>query len=161
MSFTLNVVGHPSHDGTFDTPAGVMARGVAVVRSTDTIALAGAGVIPIGFLNTEVTLTGSSYEDDTHVPEATVRENKVSEGKVDIIHLQPGVNYATSGVTAGGTAFLVGEEVYVAANGELTDAAGATTGDRKIGIVEKINQTVEDQTDVMVFRASMNLGADV
>lgn len=159
MSFTLPVLGHAPHDGSFDTPGSAMARGLAVVRSSDTVGKAGAGVVPYGFLNTEVTTDGPSYEERTHVPEGHFRENKVSEGKVEVIALADGVSYATSGVTKSGTTFAVGEKVYVAANGELTDDAGASSTHRQIGLVEKINQTVEDQTDVMVFQAQMNLGA--
>ena len=159
MSFTIPVLGHAPHDGTFDTPGSAMARGVAVIRSSDTVALAGAGVVPYGFLNTEVTTDGPSYEERIHVSEGHFRENKVLEGKVEVIVLADGVSYATSGVTAGGTTFAVGEKVFVGANGELLDDAAASTGDRQIGLVEKINQTVEDETDVMVFQAQMNLGA--
>ena len=158
MSFCVPYRGKPYFNGNQDAPAGVMARGLAVVRSTVTIAKAGVGVRPYGFLNSEVTLTGETFEDRTMLPQNYPKKVKVSDGKVQIVALQDGVEYIFDGITKSGTTFAVGEYVVVAADGELTDEAGGASGNLRIGRVQEIDIVHEGQTGCVVFKAESDLG---
>ena len=150
--------GQPVLQGNYETPASAMARGLAVVRSADTIAKAGAGSMPYGFLNHEVTLDGPSYEERVHIPTTIIAEVKVSEGVIQVVKYQPGIEYVMKGNTKSGTVFAVGEEVVIAPNGEFTDAAGGTSGGRKIGRVEEIGVTHMGESDCVVWTGESDLG---
>ncbi len=149
--------------GTYDTPAGAMSRGTGVAKSSDTVALIGAGLVPEGFLNTEVTTDGPSYEELIHIPDDSViiHENKVSEGKVQMVGYAPGVYYVMRGNVLSGTTFTKDEYVFMAAAGEFTDLAGASVGDTILGVVTEIGATFEGLTDCIVWQAVANLGDKV
>ncbi len=158
MSFCVPYRGKPYLNGNQDAPSGVMARGLAVVRSTTTIAKAGVGVRPYGFLNSEVTLTGESFEDRTMLPQNFPKKVKVSDGKVQIVALQDGIEYILKGNIKSGTTFAVDEYVVIAADGEFTDEAGGATGNLRIGRVQEISITHEGQSGCVVFKAESDLG---
>lgn len=149
--------GQPLYDGNFDAPAVAMARGVFVDRSTLTVALAAVGVVPYGFLTSEVTTDGPSYEERVHIPGTVHDEVKVSEGKVGVLVFQIGMLYITAGNIKAGTTFAVGEFVVVAASGEFTDDAGAATGNQRVGRVDAINVTYAGET-CFVWKAEADLG---
>ena len=157
-SFCVPYRGAPPRNGNFTTPASAMARGLGVARSGSTVAKAGVGVIPLGFLNNEVTTDGPSYEEKVHIPESVHREKKVSVGQVQVIYYQPGVEYVMYGVTKSGTTFAVGEYVVQAANGQFTDEAGGTTGEARLGRVQEINVTYENETTAVAWKAEADLG---
>jgi len=156
--FCVPYRGHAFSHGNFVTPASAMSRGIAVNRSGTTIAKAAAGSPPYGFLNTEVTTDGPSYEEKIHIPETIIYERKVSEGVVQVYAYDPGVEYVMRGNVKSGTTFAVGNYVYIAANGEFTNEAGASSGDVRIGKVEQISITYEGETDAVVWRALPDLG---
>lgn len=160
-TFTDVYRGGPPHIGNFDTPAGAMPAGIGVVRSTATVAKAGRGIIPEGFLNSEVTTDGSSYEEDLHVPIDSRRlmEVKVSEGKVQVIGYQPGVYYITKGNILAGVTFAVDEYILMAADGEFSDIAGATSGDIILGVVSEIDVHHMGMDDCIVWQAVAGLGS--
>ncbi len=162
-TFCVAYRGAPVLDGNFETPAGAMARGVGVVRSSDTIALAGVGIVPLGFLNSEVTTDGPSYEELVHIPldSTIIHEKKVSEGVVQVTAYDPGTYYVLKGNIEAGTTFAVGEYVYMAASGEFTDGNGANQGDTVLGVVEQIDVTFGNETDCIVWQAVANLGDKV
>jgi len=163
ITFCVPFRGNPVPHGNFDTPAGAMARGVGVLRSSDTVALAGAGIVPYGFLNSEVTTDGPSYEELMHIPtDSTImNEKKVSTGKVQVYPYVPGVEYVMKGNVKAGTTFIVGEMVFMAADGEFTDLAGASVGDTLLGAVEQIDQTFMNEVDCITWQAIANLGVKV
>jgi|GEM_PF-3514481 len=162
MSITFTDVyrGDPPYDGNFDTPASAMPAGIGVVRSGDTVAKAGRGVVPYGFLNSEVTADGSSYEEDLHVPIDSRRlmEEKVSERKIQVIVFQPGAVYISKGNVVSGVTFAVGEYVVMGADGEFSDVGGATSGDIILGVVEEIDVTHMGEDDCLVWQAVAGLG---
>lgn len=160
ITFTDVVRGDPPYDGNFDTPAGAMPAGIGVVRSTATVAKAGRGIVPYGFLNSEVTTDGPSYEEDIHIPIDSRRlmEKKVSEGKVQVIGFQPGVVYISKGNVVSGVVFAVGEYVLMGADGEFSDIAGATSGDIILGVVEEIDRHHMGEDDCLVWQAVAGLG---
>lgn len=144
------------NDPTMDTPASAMTRGLAVKKSSATIALAGAGDRPYGFLGTEVTTDGLSWLELETLPHAQVEENKVSEGKVIVILWEPG-DIATDNIKSG-ESWAVGEKVAVTANGVLTVDAAAQN-DVYIGIVKAVDQTYGAQIGTMaVITLSQDLG---
>ena len=158
MSYTKEYRGKPVKHGNFETPAAAMARGVAVVRSGDTIALLGAGALPpLGFLNNEVTTDGPSYEEKMHIPESILKERKISENVIEVIYYEPGLEYITYGNVLSGTTFAVGEYVVIAADGEFTDEAGGSAGNLRIGRVQEIDVVREGQTG-FVWKAEADLG---
>lgn len=163
ITFCVSYRGNPVLQGNFETPAGAMARGVGIVRSSDTIALAGAGVVPEGFLNSEVTTDGPSYEELVHIPldSTIIHEKKVSEGVVQVTAYDPGTYYVMKGNVKGGTTFAVDEYVFQAASGEYTDLAGASAGDTILGIVSAIDVTFENEINCIVWQAVANLGDKV
>jgi len=163
ITFCVPFRGNPVPHGNFDTPAGVMPRGIGVVRSSDTIAKAGAGIVPYGFLNSEVTSDGPSYEELVHIglDSTIMNEKKVSTGVVQVYPYVPGVEYVIKGNVKAGTTFAVGEMVFMAANGEFTDLAGASVGDVLLGAVEQIDQTFMSETDCITWQAIANLGVKV
>ncbi len=163
ITFTVPFRGNPVLIGNYETPAGAMARGVGVVRSTDTVALAGAGVVPVGFLNSEVTTDGPTYEELIHIglDSTIMHEKKVSTGVVQVVGYDAGTFYVTKGNVKSGTTFAVDEMVFMAASGEFTDLAGASVGDTIIGVVEQIDQTFMNELNCMVFQAVGNLGDKV
>jgi len=140
-----------------------MARGVGIVRSGDTVTLAGAGVVPEGFLNSEVTVDGPSYEELMHVPiDSTIlHEKKVSTGVVQVVAYDPGTYYVMKGNVKAGTTFAVDEMVFMAASGEFTDLAGANVGDTVLGVVSSITATFGNETNCIVWQAVANLGMKV
>ena len=163
ITFCVPLRGNPIPDGNFETPAGAMARGVGIVRSSDTVAEAGAGVVPYGFLNTEVTTDGPSYEELMHkaLDSTIMNEKKVSEGVVQVYPYVPGVVYVMKGNVLSGTTFAVGEMVFMAAAGEFTDLAGASIGDTLLGAVEEIDVTHMSEEDCISWQAIANLGTKV
>ncbi len=163
ITFTEVYRGNPVRHGNYETPASAMARGIGVVRSSDTVAKASVGIVPFGFLNSLVTTDGPSYEELIHVglDSGIIKEKKVSEGVVQVIAYDPGTSYVTKGNILSGTTFAVGEYVFMAASGEFTDLAGAAVGDTILGIVESITATWENETDCMVWQAVANLGQKV
>ncbi len=165
MSITFCEVyrGTPVRHGNFETPSGAMARGIGVVRSSDTVAKASVGIVPYGFLNSEVTTDGPTYEELIHagLDSGIIKEKKVSEGVVQVIAYDPGTSYVIKGNVLSGTTFAVGEYVFMAADGEFTDLAGAAQGDTILGIVESITATWENETDCIVWQAVANLGQKV
>jgi len=162
ITFCTTYRGNPVLHGNYDTPAGAMPRGIGVVRNGTTIAKAGAGIVPEGFLNSEVTTDGPSYEELMHIPlDSTImNEKKVSTGVVQITAYDPGSYYVLKGNVKAGT-FAVGEMVVMAANGEFTDLAGASVGDTLLGVVESITDTWMNETDCIVWQAVANLGVKV
>ncbi len=165
MSITFCEVyrGNPVRHGNYETPAGAMARGIGVVRSSDTVAKAGVGVVPFGFLNTEVTTDGPSVEELLFIPldSKIIKEKKVSESVIQVIAYDPGTSYVIKGNVKAGTTFAVGEMVFMAADGEFTDLAGASVGDSVLGEVQEIDATWENEVDCMVWQAIANLGQKV
>ncbi len=162
-TFCVPYQGSPVLVGTYDTPAGAMARGTGVIKSSDTVALAGAGTVPEGFLNSEVTTDGPSYEERSHIAldSVIIHEVKVSLAQVQVVAYAPGMYYVMRGNVLSGTTFAVDEYVYMAADGEFTDGAGASVGDTILGIVTAINETWEGLTDAIVWQAVANLGVKV
>jgi hypothetical protein len=155
ITFCVSYQGNPSLLGTYETPASAMARGIGVVRSSDTIAKASVGIEPLGFLNSEVTTDGPSFEELTFIQNDNkiIHEKKVSEGVVQLTNYEPGEFYVMSGNIKSGTTFAVDEYVYMAANGEFTDGAGASVGDEILGIVDAIDVTALNMTDAVVWKA--------
>ncbi len=163
ITFCVGYRGNPVLHGNLETPSGAMARGLGVVRSGDTIGKAGAGIVPLGFLNTEVTADGPSYEELMHIPlDSTImNEKKVSTGVVQVVAYDPGTFYVMKGNVLSGTTYAVGEYVFQAAAGEFTDLAGASAGDTILGIVESITETFMAETGCTVWQAIANLGEKV
>ena len=163
ITFCVPYRGFPVLQGNLETPSTAMARGLGVVRTGDTIVEAGAGIVPLGFLNSEVTVDGPSYEELIHIPlDSTImNEKKVSEGVVQVIGYDPGSFYVMKGNVLSGTTFAVGEMVFMAASGEFTDLAGASVGDTVLGVVESITETFMNETDCVVWQAVANLGTKV
>ncbi len=163
ITFCVGYRGNPVLQGNFETPAGAMARGLGIVRSSDTVAKAGAGVVPLGFLNSEVTTDGPSYEDLMHIPlDSTImNEKKVSTGVVQVVAYDPGTFYVMKGNVKAGTTFAVGEYIFMAASGEYTDLAGASVGDTVLGVIESITETFMGETSCVVWQAVANLGTKV
>ncbi len=160
ITFCVGYRGTPVLQGNFETPAGAMARGLCVERSSDTVAKSGAGTVPVGFLNSEVTTDGPSYEELSHIAlDSTImNEKKVSTGVVQVVAYDPGTFYVMKGNVKEGTTFAVGEYVFMAASGEFTDLAGASVGDTILGIVESITETFMGETSCIVWQAIANLG---
>ena len=163
ITFCVPYRGNPVLVGNYDTPATAMARGLGVVRSILTIVEAGAGDVPEGFLNTEVTTDGPSYEELIHKPLDSVimNEKKVSQGVVQIVGYDPGTYYVMKGNVKSATTFAVGEYVFMAASGEFTDLAGASVGDTILGVVESITEVWMSMTGCIVWQAVANLGDKV
>ena len=142
------------NDATMDAPASAMARGLAVKKSGDTIALCAAGDRPYGFLATEVTADGLSYLEMETIPHAEVEETKVSVGKVVVLLWEPG-DIATD--NDGGETWAVGDKISVDDNGVLSNAGAI--GDWYIGIVKDIEQSYGAQVGTMhVITLSHDLG---
>jgi len=141
-------------DGTMDAPAGAMARGLAVVKSSDTIAACGAGERPYGFLLIDVTADGLSTLEMDFIPHAEVEETKVSVGKVNVLIWEPG-DIATDNIKAEET-WAVGELIACTASGVLTN--DPAQGDYYIGIVKAIDQMYGATTGVAVITLSHDLG---
>ena len=162
-TFCVTYRGNPVLQGNFETPAGAMARGVGVVRSSDTVVEAGAGVVQEGFLNTEVTTDGPTYEELMHIgtDSTIINEKKVSTGVVQVTAYDPGTYYVMKGNVKAGTTFAVDEYVFMAASGEFTDLAGASAGDTILGVVSSITATFGNETDCVVWQAVANLGDKV
>jgi hypothetical protein len=160
MDFTVVYRGNPPVDGNRDAPATAMARGVGVVQSGDTIVEAPRGSHPWGFLNSLVTTDGPSYEEDMHIglDRDIMSEVKVSDGKVQVIGYQDGVEYISAGNVKSGVTLAVDEILYMAADGEFTDNAEATAGDLKIGVVKEINKSHMGETTAFVWQARVGLG---
>ena len=158
-NFTEEYRGKAPKDGNMEAPASAMAAGLGVVRSGSTIAKAGAGIVPYGFLWHDVTDDGPTYEEIKYIATSLVRERKVSDGKVTVILYDPGVVYISSAsVIKSSTTFAVGDYVYQAANGELTNDAAASVGDTILGIVEEISLTHQGETTAFAWQAIANLG---
>ena len=142
-------------DATLDAPASPMAAGIAVKKSGTTIALAGAGDRPYGFLRTNVTSDGLKYEELKYLPHAEVEETKVSVGKVSVVLWEPGM-IATDNIK-GAENWAVGDKISVAANGELSNAGAAN--DVYVGIVTEIDKNYGAQVGTMqVITLSQDLG---
>ena len=146
-----------------DTPAGAMARGLGVSNSGATVAKAAAGAVPSGFLNSEVTTDGPSYEELIHIPQDSQikNEKKVSEGKVQVIAYDPGTFYVMKGNVLGGVTFAVDEQLLMAAAGEFSDLNGASVGHTILGIVVAIDVTFMNEVNCIVWQAISNLGTKV
>jgi len=158
MSYCVVYRGAPVRNGNFVTPAGAMARGLGVARSTTTIAKAGVGVIPIGFLNNKVTTDGPTYEEKMHISATVHAEKKVSVGQVQVIYYEPGIEYVMYGVNKAGTTFAVGEYVVQGSDGLFTDDAGAWSGNKRLGRVQEIDVLYGTTSEAVVWKAEADLG---
>jgi len=161
-TFCVAYRGNPGLHGNMDAPAVAMQRGLAVTRSSDTVAKAGAGVIPYGFLDSEVTTDGPNFEEKEFIPETIQNEVKVSVGKISVVPFVPGVEYVMSGNVESGITFAVGDSVVLAADGEITNESGIdNTGDQILGTVQEIDVVFEDVTDAVVWKAEADRGTVV
>ncbi len=163
ITFCVPFRGNPVPHGNFETPGSAMARGIGIVRSSDTVAKAGVGVVPYGFLNSEVTSDGPSYEELAHIAlDSTImNEKKVSTGVVQVYPYDPGVEYVLKGNVKAGTTFAKGEMIIMAADGEFTDLAGASVGDLVLGVIQQIDQTFMNELNCIFWQAVANIGEKV
>lgn len=163
ITFCVPYRGHAVVNGNFDAPATAMPRGIGVTRSSDTIVEASAGAEPYGFLDNVVTTDGPSVEELMYVPlDSTImNEVKVSTGKIRVTLYSPGIEYIMKGNVKSGTAFAVGEQVIIAANGEFTDSAGASAGDIILGVVEEIDVHYMGEDNCIVWKSTSGLGLKV
>lgn len=155
-SATLRAFGKPVLNGLQDSPATAMAAGLAVVQSGATIALAGVGVRPLGFLMNEVTLDGPLFEELEFTPQGVYREVKVSDGKIQVLELSDGVSYDVVGNIEAAVTFAVGDFVAIAPNGEFRIAL---TTNLIIGQVTDIDLLVGGLTGGFRFKALSQLEA--
>ncbi len=163
ITFCVPYRGVPVLLGNYDTPAGVMPRGIGVVNSSDTVAKAAKGSVPVGFLNSEVTTDGPSYEELIHIGQDSLikNEKKVSEGKVQVVAYDPGTFYVLKGNVLAGVTFAVDEQLLIAVDGEFSDLNGAAVGNTILGIVVAIDATFMNEVDCIVWQAISNLGTKV
>lgn len=162
ITFCVGYRGNPVLQGNLETPPDAMARGLGIVRSVDTIAKASSGIVPLGFLNTEVTTDGPTYEELLHIglDSTVMNEKKVSAGVVQVIAYDPGTFYVMKG-NVSGSAFVLYDMVLQASSGEFTALAGASVGDTVLGVVESITETFMGETGCTVWQAVANLGDKV
>lgn len=157
--------GRPIFNGNLAAPAGVMARGLAVVNTAGVVALSGAATRPLGFLQSEVVLE-VDYQKLLRIPESVMFEVPVSGGddkiKVQVLEYQDGTNYVMYGaeVIDASTTFAKDDLVYAIAGGKFANAANAAAGDFPLGRVTEIDVTVEDTVDAGVaWKAEATLTA--
>lgn len=149
---------HPH--GNFETPAAAMSRGIGVYTDGSTVVECTAGSIPYGFLNTEVTTDGPSYEERLFIPLDSIifNEVKVSTHKVQVFPYVPGVSYILKGNILSGTTLGQDEYVFMADDGEFCDLAAASAGHHYLGVVEETGVTFMSESNCIVWKAMANLG---
>lgn len=142
-------------DATMDAPANAMARGIVVVKDSDTIDECATTERPYGFLATDVTADGLSHLELETIPHAEVEETKVSVGKVNVILWEPG-EIAIDNIK-GSESWAIGELVGAGADGLLSVDA-LDTGDHYVGIVKAVDQIIGGTTGMVVITLSHDLG---
>jgi hypothetical protein len=156
--------GTPILNGNLAAPAGVMSRGVCVVESSGSVALAATTERPLGFLQSEVVLE-VDYQELLRIPESVMFEVPVSGGdskiKVQVLEFQDGTNYVAYGadVIDGSTTFAKDDVVYAIAGGKIANLANAASGDKALGRVTEIGVVVEDTAGGVAWKAESTLAA--